>query len=75
MIYEFRSSRLEYYPYLCVQCKPHNDSTLGILSVREYCKQHFGREGSKKTGRWHDGLLGFYFKDQQDAVQFILAWG
>lgn len=75
--YESRPSRLAHYPYLCVRCYPNPD----ILHVygfyaqeRQYCLENFGTEGSKRKGRWHDGLLGFYFKDQNDAVQFILAW-
>ena len=71
--YELRPSRVEWYPYLCMPVsnlgfEPHDN-------VRRYCLEMFGEEGTKGVGRWYDGLLGFYFKNQDDAVQFILTWG
>ena len=71
--YEFRPSRLDYYPYLCM---PVSNSGMEPSDyVRRYCCDTFGSEGTKNSGGWYDGLLGIYFKNQQDAVQFILTWG
>lgn len=72
--YELRQSRLKNYPYLCMPV-----ANTGIQPpdyVRRYCQENFGDMGSRELGgRWYDGLMGFYFRDQNDAVQFMLAWG
>lgn len=76
--YESRPSRLANYPYLCIRCYQDPDIThlYGIYAKeRQYCLEQFGSEGTKNSGRWHDGLLGFYFNNRSDAVQFILRWG
>ena len=72
--YELRHSRLRGFNFLCMSIKetglpfPHTN-------IRNWCLETFGPEGNKDQGRWYDGLLGFYFKNREDAVQFILTWG
>ena len=77
--YELRPSRLEYYPYLCVDVAEENYHSMIHYTdenhVRLHCLNSFGEMGTKNSGRWFGGLLGIYFKNQEDAVQFILSWG
>lgn len=71
--YLLKPSRLANYPYLCM------DISMDHLDIRdstvEFCCESFGSQGTKHQGRWYNGLLGFYFSQRDDAVQFILTWG
>ena len=44
-----------------------------------WCEQNFGpRPGPKKPDgpgeRWYPGIDSFYFREEQDAVLFVLRW-
>ena len=72
--YELRNSRLPGYDWLCMSMVEPVKPT-GTGDIRTWCRENFGLEGSKDSGVWYDGLLGFYFKHREHAVQFILTWG
>jgi len=70
--YEFRPSKLTYYPYLCVPIRSRMEEN----DVQHaWCQRMFGSEGTRNLGKWYGGLLGFYFSSREDAVQFMLVWG
>lgn len=67
--YELRPSKLDNYPYLCVNFSANSKY------IRSYCCENFGPEGTKTHGVWYEGMLGVYFKHRLHAVQFIMSWG
>lgn len=71
-MFELRPSRLPYYTYLCMPVRSNGSVP---VAVSKWCHETFGEMGTNTRGRWYLGLMGFYFVDQTDAVQFILSWG
>jgi hypothetical protein len=47
--------------------------------VMEWCKEHFGTGGRNRHCKWRYGWVEktsdyFYFKNEQDAMYFVLRW-
>lgn len=71
----FHQSRLVAFPYLCIVLEEDVITAPNDQSATEYCKGTFGNQADKygNNGVWYEGVLGFYFKNQNDAVQFMLS--
>lgn len=67
--YELRPSLVKNYQWVCMLVE--YTTVMPPDPVRAWIKEHMGQQGIRHM----EGICGFYFKNQEDAVQFILTWG
>lgn len=71
-----RKSRYEYKVSLPLS-KPYTREEL--YEVIDWCKKTFGEGGRNKKYRWRYGWVDrvndtFYFRNEKDALYFVLRW-